>query len=127
MPAANPNQEGRAKLNFELEEDDPEVSKETVERKIQEISKKSGFTARASTGAPGEKPLPVLKKAAAIEERPRRRRAKTGRTYPFTTKIKPETYAKICTMADEATDREGRPVSLAEIIERALESLAEQK
>jgi hypothetical protein len=121
---ANPHQEDRAKLSFELEEEDSAASKEAIDRKIQEISKQSGFTARTSTGAPADKLAPAPKQAGTIEERPRRHRAKTGRTYPFNTKIKPETYEKICTLADTATDREGRPVSLAEIIERALESYA---
>ena len=49
---SNPDQEGRAKLSFDIdEEDDPEASKEAVERKIREISQQSGFTARAVAGS----------------------------------------------------------------------------
>jgi hypothetical protein len=124
---SNPDQEGRAKLSFDIdEEDDPEASKEAVERKIREISQQSGFTARAVARS-AEKPTPVSKKAVTVAERPRRQRARTGRTHAFNTKIKPETYQQICTMADDATGREGRPVSLGEILERALECLAERE
>ena len=51
------------------------------------------------------------------------RRIKTGRTLSFNTKIRPETYEKIRSLSDKATEREGRPVSFAEIIERGIERL----
>ena len=57
----------------------------------------------------------------------RRARARTGRTHAFNTRIKPETYQDICTLADEATQQEDRPVSLAEIIERGIEALKANK
>ena len=41
----------------------------------------------------------------------------------FNTKIRPETYEKIRSLSDKATEREGRPVSFAEIIERGIEKL----
>jgi len=112
MTEETPDQ-GRAKLSFDLDEDDS--SSESIDHKIQQISKKSGFTARA---VPTEDLGPIQKRA--------RHRAKTGRTYPFNTKVRPETYEKICALADAATIREGRPISLAEIIERALKSLEEK-
>lgn len=111
MTEETPDQ-GRAKLSFDLDED---PSSESIDHKIQQISKKSGFTARA---VPTEDLGPIQKRA--------RHRAKTGRTYPFNTKVRPETYEKICALADAATIREGRPISLAEIIERALKSLEEK-
>ncbi|WP_282610997.1 hypothetical protein [Pelagibius sp. Alg239-R121] len=69
-------------------------------------------------GFPSRDPAPKRPRAKRVRTRP-----KTGRTYPFNTKIKPETYDKICELADTATETEGRVVSMAEIIERAVHSL----
>ena len=44
------------------------------------------------------------------------------RTLSLTTN-RPETYEKIRSLSDKATEREGRPVSFAEIIERGIERL----
>ena len=115
-------QEDRAKLSFDFEDEDDTANKEQITRKIEEISEQSGFTARR---APARNNTNVTDQEAdvAAARRPRRRRAKTGRTFPFNTKIKPEVYDKICELADMATEEEGRPVSLAEIIERSIEAL----
>jgi hypothetical protein len=127
MPAQNTAQnttqeEGRARLSFDLE-DETETSPEATHRKIEEISEKSGFTARAPRRAPTRAAAPAPAESDDSYQRPRRRRGKTGRTFPFNTKIKPQTYDKICDLADKASEREGRPISFAEIIERAIDSL----
>ena len=54
---------------------------------------------------------------------PSRRRPRTGRTTPISTVIKPEAYDLLRDFADLATEREGRIVSMAEIIERGLTAL----
>jgi hypothetical protein len=120
--AQNTTQEGRARLSFDLE-DETETSPEATHRKIEEISEKSGFTARAQKRAPTKAAAPAPAESDDSYRRPRRHRGKTGRTFPFNTKIKPQTYDKICDLADKASEREGRPISFAEIIERAIDSL----
>lgn len=119
-------QNDRAKLSLDFDEDEDvqEPTREEIDRKIHEISEKSGFIGRAPAKSKEKKPgvsAPVLQET--VTARRRRTRAKTGRTYPFNTKIKPETYDLICDMADASTEEEGRPVSLAEIIERAIDAL----
>src|SRR5690242_590977 len=106
MTAQNTAQEGRARLSFDPEDDEPENSPEATHRKIHEISDKAGFIARAPRRVPAKDVVPAITAPDVDEERPRRRRAKTGRTYPFNTKIRPETYDKICSLADEATEKE---------------------
>jgi hypothetical protein len=119
MTAPNPAQEERAKLNFDFD-DEPALSQEATHQKVQEINEKAGWTARAPRRA---KEQDVPKNPDDMKERRPGRRQKTGRTLSFNTKIKPETYEQLCSLADKATDKEGRPVSFAEIIERGLESL----
>ena len=48
---------------------------------------------------------------------------RTGRTYAFNTKIKLETYQKIGYLSDKLYEEQGRYVSLAEIIETAIDQL----
>lgn len=50
------------------------------------------------------------------------RRRRTGRTAQINTNIKPEAYTRLRELADELTEREGRLVSMAEIIERSLQA-----
>lgn len=127
--------ETRARLSFDLDDEDVSSSpiaqeKEMVVRKVQEISRKSGFTA---TVAPRAEPEPIIVPAAAIDMtvndglKKTRRRAKTGRTYPFNTKLREATYEDICMLADKASEKEGRPVSLAEIIERGMDLLKKKQ
>lgn len=135
MATNNQVPEARARLSFDLEEDDfsspsVEASKEVVEKKVQEISKKSGFTATVAsktTSVPLIVPPPAADLQTAGDFKKIRRRAKTGRTYPFNTKLKEETYETICTLADSFTEKEGRPVSLAEVIERGMELLKKKQ
>jgi hypothetical protein len=121
MKTDNPAPLERAKLSFELEDEEPEA-KQVFEQKIETISEKAGF-ARRQAPKPARQEPKAQAAASAVEERPRRQRARTGRTYPFNTRIRPDTYDTICRLADQATATEGRPVSLAEIIERAIASL----
>ncbi|MDD3020656.1 MAG: hypothetical protein PHX61_06710 [Alphaproteobacteria bacterium] len=128
-----PSQESRARLSFDLDDEEfsappvVEQPKDVIEKKVEEISKKSGFTATVSpkkmVPAPVTIPPPASVQEISGETRKVRRRAKTGRTYPFNTKLKEETYNLICDLADQATEKEGRPVSLAEIIERSVDLL----
>lgn len=119
----------RAKLNLDFGEDDaPSIPtpKADVEKKVQEIGEKTGFSA---TSTPVRR-IPIgekVKKTVEEAKRPSRKRAKTGRTHPFNTKIKIETYDELCMIADSATQEEGRPVSLAEVLERAVEALKNQR
>ncbi|MGB4057583.1 MAG: hypothetical protein WBK77_05825 [Alphaproteobacteria bacterium] len=122
-------QQERAKLNFDLGDDeDAKLSqKEIITKKVHEISEKSGFKAMSAPLVPLEKSPPLARKSSQSTVRgDRRRRAKSGRTYPFNTKIKVETYDDICSLADAATVQENRPVSLAEIIERSVDALKKQ-
>mgnify|MGYP003670344592 CR=1 FL=1 len=128
----------RAKLSLDFDDTDDfqEQSREEIDRKVREISEKSGFLSKAPVQPPKIIPMPeqplyhsdtqAHSETTERSMRPRRTRGRTGRTYPFNTKIRPETYDMICNMADNATDQEGRPVSLAEIIERAMDALSEK-
>lgn len=117
----------RQKLAFDIEEDAPMGPQEEV-RKIEEISEKAGFSARVAPVARKLDPAKVTapQKKPEVAVKPRRVRATTGRTYPFNTKIREETYDTICRLADEATRQEGRVVSLAEIVERGTALLEAQ-
>lgn len=114
----------RQKLSFDLEDDyvdQKEPSPEEVKRKARKIGEEAGFTAAVSNKGSNENSIQESGTAPV-----RRTRARTGRTHAFNTRIKPETYNDICTLADEATQHEDRPVSLAEIIERGIDALKEK-
>jgi hypothetical protein len=124
MTTASTTGEGRARLDFDLGDDEPVISQETTHQKIQEISEKAGFNARAPRRSSVKPEVGnIHMPPEALPERRRGRRTKTGRTLSFNTKIRPETYEKIRSLSDKATEREGRPVSFAEIIERGIEKL----
>jgi len=108
----------RAKLDFSF--DTEENNKEEVSQKIEEISQQAGFNARIST-----KPVDSNDVISEPQKMDRRTRTRTGRTYAFNTKIKPEIYEKITSLSDQMSDEEGRYVSLAEIIERSIGALEE--
>lgn len=90
------------------------ASDRKAREKLKEVSEASGFPSRE----------PAPKKPA---RRRARKRPTTGRTYPFNTKIRPETYDKIVELSEKSSEREGRIVSMAEIIERAIAALEVQK
>jgi hypothetical protein len=126
MTKASTTGEGRARLDFDLGDDEPVISPETTHQKIQkiqEISEKAGFNARAPRHSSVKSEVANIHKPEVLPERRRGRRTKTGRTLSFNTKIRPETYEKIRSLSDKATEREGRPVSFAEIIERGIAKL----
>ena len=112
----------RQKLSFDLDDDNcadqKESSSEEIKAKAIKIGKEAGFTAAVSSKSANEN-ADYNRSVAPV----RRARARTGRTHAFNTRIKPETYEDICTLADQATLAEDRPVSLAEIIERGIEAL----
>lgn len=119
----------RAKLSFDIGDDENSKpsQKEVITQKVHEISEQSGFKAISAPRPSAEKTAPAARKNSQPTARgDRRRRAKSGRTYPFNTKIKQETYDDICSLADAATAQEKRPVSLAEIIERGVDALKKQ-
>jgi len=117
----------RAKLSLNFDDDDalPDNTRAEIDRKIQEISEESGFVSKAPAVKSQNKSKSAKPKTQSVKKR--RTRAKTGRTYPFNTKIKPEIYDLICNIADTSTLEEGRPVSLAEVIERAVAALEIQR
>ena len=107
----------RAKLNFSFDEEE-NSKKEEVKKKIEEISVKAGFNSKSPIKINREETNGV-----SSEKIDRRARTRTGRTYAFNTKIKPETYQKIGYLSDKLSEEQGRYVSLAEIIERAIDQL----
>jgi hypothetical protein len=110
----------RQKLSFDIEDDYVDQKKprpEDLERKAKKIGEQAGFTAGSPTKG-------LVQENSVVPVR--RARARTGRTHAFNTRIKPETYQDICDLADQATQQEDRPVSLAEIIERGIEALKEK-
>lgn len=106
----------RAKLDFSFDENHLQ-EKEEISRKVEQISEQAGFSSRTK---PKPHTPPENREPIKLD---RRTRTKTGRTYPFNTKIKPETYEKIVSLSDKMTEEQGRYVSLAEIIEKAVEAL----
>lgn len=111
-----------------FENNNPEVDTALLEK----VSTAAGFNrqAPAKDAKPIKKsPQPTSVKTETAEkqtiEYTRRRRA-TGRTHPFNTKIRPETYDLICQFSDKFSDEEDRPVSMAEVLERALKALSEK-
>lgn len=117
----------RQKLAFDID-DEPPMGPQEEARKIEEISEKAGFSARVAPPARKLDPAKVTttQKKPEVTVKRRRVRATTGRTYPFNTKLREETYDTICRLADEATRKEGRNVSLAEIVERGTALLDKQ-
>ena len=116
----------RAKLNFDLDDDDAPVvaplPREVVTQKIEEVSQKSGFVTKSpKTAAQPSVAVPVPVSASA--SRNGRKRASTGRTMPFNTRMRPERYDEICQLSDRFTAEEGRPVGMAEVLERAVDAL----
>lgn len=115
------NERAKLSLDFDSLEEGAEMSRPEIDQRVKQISEESGFNSRAPIAE-------SAKSEITLPDQPKRRtRFKTGRTYPFNTKIKPETYDLICRLSDEATEREQRPVSMAEIIERSLEALKGEK
>lgn len=100
----------RAKLNFTFDDNHDEEEKE-IRKKIESISEEAGFNSRS----------PLNKPKTETHRVDRRTRTRTGRTYPFNTKIKPETYDDIVKISDQLSISEDRYVSLAEVIEKSIE------
>ena len=99
---------------------------------LEEVSKAAGFSRQAPINEKKPKSKPKSKPKATDKpeekqtiEYTRRRRA-TGRTHPFNTKVRPETYDLICQFSDKFSDEEDRPVSMAEVLERALKALGDK-
>ena len=110
--------EERAKLSLDLGDLESKAVNGPEPEKIEELSQASGFTSRAESKQ-------VSTKTTAPKPKPRKRR-KTGRTYPFNTKIKPEAYELLGSLADHLSENEGRPVSMAEVLERSLDLMQNQ-
>lgn len=108
----------RQKLSFDFDDSPPELE-QNIHQKIEEISERAGFKTRSPQYKPQDKPLTIANDKLIQ----RRHRRKTGRTLPFSTKLREDTYNKICLMADVATENENRPVTLSEILERSIDLL----
>ena len=122
-------EEGRAPLDLNIDDlppprDKPKLSKEA---KLA-AGAGAGFSedetetvATAPAVALSTKHKPKKKPATtAGTERPWRR---TGRTHPVNTNIKPEYNDALMELVAQLSEREGRPVSKAEVLERAIELL----
>lgn len=109
--------EERTKLSLDLSDLDSVPASEIEPKKLIAVSEAAGFSKREAapkidSPPPGAKPTkPIVKQ---------RKRRTTGRTYPFNTKIKPEAYEQLVNLSDQLSEDEGRPVSMAEVLERAL-------
>jgi hypothetical protein len=119
----NENTTERAKLDFSFDDTPTQAKKDEISRKVEEISEQAGFKSRVSPKSVPE-PEVSTNETARVD---RRARTRTGRTYPFNTKIKPETYDVITAISDKMTQEEGRYVSLAEVIEKAIELLENKR
>ena len=80
MTTASTTGEGRARLDFDLGDDEPVISPEATHQKIQEISEKAGFNARAPQRSSVKPEVANIHKPEVLPERRRGRRTKTGRT-----------------------------------------------
>ena len=80
MTTASTTGEGRARLDFDLGDDEPVISPEATHQKIQEISEKAGFNARAPRRSSVKPEVANIHKPEVLTERRRGRRNKTGRT-----------------------------------------------
>lgn len=115
----------RPKLNFDIGEDVPETQ-ETIVRKLEEISEQTGFTARAARPA-SSKPKPAAPpKETPSEPKIRRKWGGTTRPEAFNTKLRAGYHQRIIALADSASEKEQRLVTIAEIIERGTELLEAQ-
>ena len=121
----------RAKLNFDLEDDDSVVaplSREIVTKKIEEVSQKAGFLAKSPKVKEQQKKTQTLPEPIPSHlHRRARKRASTGRTMPFNTRMRPERYDEICEFSDRYSEEEGRPIGMAEVLERAMDALKAQE
>lgn len=81
---------------------------------VRSAAEASGFTSRE----PRRTKKPTVQK---------HRRPRTGRDYPFNTKIKPQCYELLSRLSYELTEEEGRVVSMAEVLERALDEFAQTR
>ncbi len=116
----------RAKLSFGLDDEEPEqLSRSEHVKKVEEVAKKSGFLTKSPMAKEQmNTPAPIL--SPLSDARTGRKRHTTGRTRPFNTKLRDETFDKINAFSDQFTEQDGRPVGQAEVIERALAALEEK-
>ena len=114
----------RQRLSFGLDDEEIitkpalPISRASTTEKVEAVSEQSGFVTRS--------PKAQAARKTAVEApigRMARKRALTGRTMPFNTKLRPECYQEICDFSEQFSDTEGRPVGMAEVIERALDAL----
>lgn len=88
--------------------------------KIEQLSVDSGFGARAKPKTTEQPPAKTTRATKPATAKPKDRRRRSGRTHPFNTKIKPEAHQQLVEIADRLSDQEGRVVTMAEVIEKAL-------
>ena len=124
-------EEGRAPLDLNIDDLPPPREKPKLSKEAKlAAGVAAGFTdGETETVEPAvalsTKPKPTKKPATtAGTERPWRR---TGRTHPVNTNIKPEYNDALMELVALLSEREGRPVSKAEVLERAIELLRSEQ
>lgn len=115
-PASSAEERARIKLDGLADTTPSPIDPEALRR----VSREAGFVSRE----------PGVERAGEGRTEPlrtRRSRRPTGRTHPFNTRLKPETYELICQLSDDLSAAEDRPVSMAEVLERALAALTRER
>lgn len=118
---ANDEQEDRAVISLDLGDLGNSAADTPVPdaEKIEQVSVESGFGARAKPKTT-EQPARTSRTTKPAAAKPKDRRRRSGRTHPFNTKIKPEAHQQLVEISDRLSDQEGRVVTMAEVIEKAL-------
>ena len=96
---------------------------------VKAIADKTGFGrthAEAKPKPASSAPVAKPEEKAQAKTKPKpgsRPRRKTGRTLAICTNIKPSVHEQWLDLVDDFSDREDRPVSKAEVLERAITAL----
>ena len=100
---------------------------------VKAIAEKTGFSRtheRAKPTPASAAQVVKPKGKAQAETKPKNRsrpRRKTGRTLALCTNIKPSVHEQLLDLVDAYSDREDRPVSKAEVLERAITALFQKE
>lgn len=100
---------------------------------VKKIAEKTGFGRTHGKAKPtpaSSTPVAKPKGKAQTEIKPKDRsrpRRKTGRTLALCTNIKPSVHEQLLDLVDAYSDREDRPVSKAEVLERAITALFQKE
>ena len=100
---------------------------------VEKIAEKTGFGRTHGKAKPepaSSAPVAKSKGKVQAETKPKTRsrpRRKTGRTLAICTNIKPSVHEQWLDLVDDFSDREDRPVSKAEVLERAITALFQKE